>query len=47
MSEKIILEMKDKKFSINTSNFDIKKEKPLNQINKDLMVSIKETLINM
>lgn len=45
MSEKLILEMKDKKFLSNIENTDPKKEN--NSINKDLFASIKETLVNM
>lgn len=47
MSEKIILEMKDKKFNLKTLDFDTKKEKLQVNLNKDLMTSIKETLVNM
>jgi len=45
MSEKLILEMKDKKFLSSVENIDPKKEN--NSINKDLFASIKETLVNM
>jgi Holliday junction resolvasome RuvABC DNA-binding subunit len=47
MSEKIILEMKDKKFNIKALEFDTKKEKSQINLSKDLMTSIKETLVNM
>lgn len=45
MSEKIILEMKDKKILWSIESLDPKKEN--NSINKDLFASIKETLVNM
>lgn len=45
MSEKIILEMKDKKILLTVDNIELKKEN--NVLDKNLFVSIKETLIWM